>query len=121
MGRILACLGLLGGLAIMAMGYLTPALYFGSTIFVGLGNGLTMPNSNAGAMSVHPRLAGSAAGISGALTVLGGALMTTLTGLALSGQPSPVLLMGLMLLASFIGLLAAVAAIRLTKVVSDRA
>jgi hypothetical protein len=29
--------------------------------------------------------------------------------------------MGLMLLASFIGLLAAVAAIRLTKVVSDRA
>jgi hypothetical protein len=45
--------------------------------------------------------------------------MTTLTGLALSGQPSPVLLIGLMLLASFIGLLAAAAAIRLTKVVSD--
>jgi Bcr/CflA subfamily drug resistance transporter len=119
MGRILACLGLLAGLAVIAIGYLTPALYFGSTIFVGLGNGLTMPNSNAGAMSVHPRLAGSAAGISGALTVLGGALMTTLTGLALSGQPSPVLLIGLMLLASFIGLLAAAAAIRLTKVRAD--
>jgi MFS family permease len=119
MGRILACLGLLGGLAVIAMGYLTPALYFGSTIFVGLGNGLTMPNSNAGAMSVHPRLAGSAAGISGSLTVLGGALTTTLTGLALSGQPSPVLLLGLMLLASFIGLLAAAAAIRLTEVQAD--
>lgn len=116
MGRMLACLGLLLGLAVIAMGYLTPALYFGFTIFVGLGNGMTMPSSNAGAMSVQPRLAGSAAGITGALTVLGGALMTTLTGLALSGEPSPVLLMGLMLLVSFIGLLAAAAAIRLSKI-----
>ena len=115
MGRILACLGLLLGLAVIAMGHLTPAHYFGCTIFVGLGNGMTMPNSNAGAMSVRPRLAGSAAGITGALTVLGGALMTTLTGLALSGEPSPVLLMGLMLLASFIGLLAAAAALRLSR------
>ncbi|MGK9168197.1 Bcr/CflA family efflux MFS transporter [Inquilinus limosus] len=117
MGRVLACLGLLLGLAVIAMGHLTPALYFGCTIFVGLGNGMTMPNSNAGAMSVRPRLAGSAAGITGAVTVLGGALMTTLTGLALSGEPSPALLLGLMLLVSFIGLLAAAAAIRLKKVV----
>lgn len=117
-GRILACAGLLAGLAIIAMGYLTPLLYFGSTIFVGLGNGMTTPNSNAGAISAHPRLAGSAAGISGALTVLGGALMTTLTGLVLSGAPSPMLLMALMLLASFFGLLAAAAAIRLSKAAS---
>ena len=115
MGRTLACLGLLVGLAIIAMGYLTPAMYFGCTIFVGLGNGMTTPNSNAGAMSVRPRLAGSAAGITGALTVLSGALTTTLTGLALSGTPSPMLLMGLMLLSSFIGLLAAAAAIRLNR------
>jgi Bcr/CflA subfamily drug resistance transporter len=114
-GRILACLGLLLGLAVIAMGHLTPALFFGCTIFVGLGNGMTTPNSNAGAMSVQPRLAGSAAGITGALTVSGGALITTLTGLALSGKPSPMLLLGLMLLASFIGLLAAAAAIRLNK------
>ncbi|MFK4809768.1 multidrug effflux MFS transporter [Devosia sp. ZW T5_3] len=115
MGRIFACLGLAAGLVLVAMGHLSPLLYFGSTIFVGLGNGMTMPNSNAGAMSVQPRLAGSAAGIIGALTVLGGALMTTGTGLALSGQPSPMLLLWLMLLASFMGLLAAVAAIRLSK------
>ena len=115
MGRILACLGLAAGLLIIAMGHLTPVLYFGCTIFVGLGNGMTMPNSNAGAMSVYPRLAGSAAGTVGALTVLGGALLTTGTGLALSSQPSPMLLLGLMLVASFLGLLAAVAAIRLGK------
>jgi len=115
MGRIVACLGLLVGLTVIAMGHLTPALYFGCTIFVGLGNGMTMPNSNAAAMSVRPGLAGSAAGIIGGLTVLGGALMTTLTGLALSGEPSPALLLGLMLLASCSGLLAAAAALRLSR------
>ncbi len=114
-GRVVACLGLLAGLAAIALGTLTPVHYFGCTIFVGLGNGMTTPNSNAGAMSVRPRLAGSAAGITGALSVLGGALLTTLTGLALSGTPSPALLIGLMLLASFLGLLAAAAAIRLNK------
>lgn len=114
-GRILACLGLAIGIATVAVGYLTPVLFFGSTIFVGLGNGMTMPSSNAGAMSVHPRLAGSAAGITGALTVLGGALMTTVTGLMLSSRPSPILLLGLMLLASFMGLLAAFAATHLNK------
>jgi len=118
MGRALACLGLLAGLAVIATGHLTPVLYFGCTVFVGLGNGMTTPNSNAGAMSVRPRLAGSAAGITGALTVLGGALGTTLSGLALSGDPSPTLLIGLMLLASFLGLLAAAAAIRLGRAAS---
>ncbi|KGM34027.1 MFS transporter [Inquilinus limosus] len=118
LGRVLACLGLLAGLAIIALGTLTPASYFGCTIFVGLGNGMTTPNSNAGVMSVRPRLAGTAAGITGALTVLGGALATTLTGLALSGEPSPALLIGLMLLASFLGLLAAAAAVRLGRTAS---
>ncbi|OWJ63837.1 Bcr/CflA family efflux MFS transporter [Inquilinus limosus] len=118
-GRLVACLGLLGGLAAIALGHLSPVSYFGCTIFVGLGNGMTTPNSNAGAMSVRPRLAGTAAGITGALTVLGGALATTLTGLVLSGEPSPALLIGLMLLASFLGLLAAAAAVRLGKTVSE--
>lgn len=106
-GRVVACTGLLMGLVLLAAGALTPVLYFGCTIFVGLGNGLTMPNSNAGVMSVLPRLAGSAAGITGSLTLAGGALMTTVTGYALTNNPSPQILLVLMLLASFAGLLAA--------------
>jgi DHA1 family bicyclomycin/chloramphenicol resistance-like MFS transporter len=39
----------------------------------GLGNGLTIPNTNAGMISVRPDLAGSAAGLSGALQLFGGA------------------------------------------------
>ena len=114
-GRLVACCEMLVGLLLLALGAQTPLLYFGSTIFVGLGNGLTIPNSNAGALSVHPRLAGSAAGITGALTLAGGAVLTTLTGIVLADSPAPENLLILMLMASFAGLLSAIVAIRLER------
>lgn len=120
-GRIVACLGMVTGIAIVASGAVVPVLYFGCTIFVGLGNGLTMPNSQAGAMSIFPRLAGSAAGITGAMTLATGAVLTTGTGIVLAGRPSPILLLALMLGASFAGLLAALAAIRLEKTRAEEA
>jgi Bcr/CflA subfamily drug resistance transporter len=60
-GRLVACAGLLAGLALLLAGFVHPAALFGATIFVGIGNGLTMPSSNAGVLSVRPELAGSAA------------------------------------------------------------
>lgn len=114
-GRIVACTGLLIGLAMLGVGVETPLAYFGCTVFVGVGNGLTTPNSNAGAMAIYPRLAGSAAGITGALTLAGGALMATLTGVVLSQSPSPQGLLALMLATSFAGLLAAFVAVRLER------
>ena len=114
-GRVVACAGMLIGLVVLALGAVTPLLYFGCTIFVGVGNGLTTPNGNAGAMSVRPRLAGSAAGITGAMTLSGGALMATVTGFVLADSPSPQGLLILMLMVSFGGLLAAVVAIRLER------
>jgi DHA1 family bicyclomycin/chloramphenicol resistance-like MFS transporter len=44
---------------------------------MGLGNGLVIPNSNAGMMSVRPKLAGSASGLGGALNTGGGAIIAT--------------------------------------------
>ena len=61
------------GLVLFLAGVAHVATLFGATAFVGIGNGLIVPSSNAGAMSVQPRLAGSAAGLSGALMVGGGA------------------------------------------------
>ncbi|MCR9124372.1 MAG: Bcr/CflA family efflux MFS transporter [Phyllobacteriaceae bacterium] len=106
-GRILACAAMLAGLTFLGAGIATPLTFFGCTIFVGLGNGLTMPNANAGAMSVRPRLAGSATGITGALTLAGGAALTSLTGFVLTREAAPAALLVLMLLASFAGLVAA--------------
>lgn len=112
-GRLVACTGLLIGFTILAAGSLSPIVFFGSTIFVGLGNGITMPSSNAGAMSVRPNLAGTAAGLNGALIVAGGAVLTTATGLALPEEGSALVLLALMLSASGAGLLAVLWAIRL--------
>lgn len=112
-GRLTACVGLTVGLATMLAGYMNPTIFFGSTVFVGLGNGLTMPSSNTSAMSVRPNLAGSAAGLNGALVVAGGAILTTLTGLILPAEGAGVVLHVLMLVASGAGLASVLWAIRL--------
>jgi Bcr/CflA subfamily drug resistance transporter len=114
-GRVVACMGLLAGMAVLSSGMVLPLLYFGSTIFVGIGNGLTMPSSNAGAMSVLPRLAGTAAGFTGGMTLAVGAVLTTGMGALIADRPEPMLLLALMFAASFAGLLAALGAIRLER------
>ncbi|WP_166416940.1 multidrug effflux MFS transporter [Cochlodiniinecator piscidefendens] len=114
-GRIVACLGLLVGSLLIFQGFQSPQFFFASTIFVGLGNGLTMPGSNTGAMSVRPNLAGSAAGLNGALIVAGGAALTTLTGIIMPEENGSQTLLMLMLGASGMGLCFAVWAVYLTK------
>lgn len=106
-GRIVACAGLVAGLALFLAGIVHVATLFGATVFVGLGNGITMPSSNAGALSVRPHLAGSASGLSGALTVGGGALMTLATSTLLTQQNGVYVLFSMMLFASSAALLAA--------------
>lgn len=105
-GRIAACAGLAGGLMFWAVDTITPVLFFGATIFAGFGNGLSIPSSNAGAMSVRPDLAGSAAGFVGALTVGAGAVLTTLTGVLMSGPSAGAILLFLMFAASALALVA---------------
>lgn len=109
-GRIIACFGLMGGIALLVGGVVTIVTFFGAAVFVGLGNGLTMPSSNAGVLSVRPRLAGSAAGLAGALTVAGGGIISAITGAVLTNENGAYVLLGLMLATSFAGLLAAFSA-----------
>ena len=111
-GRLVACAGLVAGLALLAAGLVDAVLFFGATIFVGLGNGLTMPSASAGALSVRPQLAGSAAGLSGALTVGCGALLTPIVGALLTAENAAPTLLAIMLAASLIGLAAALAVLR---------
>ena len=106
-GRIVGAVGLSIGLGLVLAGIVTPVLYFGSVVFVGLGNGLTLPAANSGVMSVRPRLAGSAGGLSGALTVAGGAVLTSLTGTLLTAENGAVVLMLLMLGTVAVSLVAA--------------
>lgn len=114
-GRVVACFGLTLGLLLLTIGVQSPQLFFASTIFVGLGNGITMPSSNTGVMSVRPELAGSAAGLNGALIVAGGAVLTALTGVLMSEANGARTLLLLMLGAAGAGLCLAIWAAKLTK------
>lgn len=105
-GRIIASIGPLCGLLMFVGGFGSVWVFFGSAIFVGFGNGLTNANASVGVMSVRPQLAGSAAGLSGAMIVALGAIITTITGVTVSPENGPYLVLSMMAASSFLGLLA---------------
>ena len=80
-------------------------------MLLGVGNGLLLPSATAGVMSVRPELAGSAAGLSGALMIAGGAALATLAGIALAGGHRATPLLAIML-GSALATLAALALLR---------
>ncbi|WP_122076255.1 Bcr/CflA family efflux MFS transporter [Pseudophaeobacter sp. EL27] len=103
-GRVSALIGPMIGLGLFYLGQGGPLVFFGSAIAVGFGNGLTVANASAGLMSVRPHLAGSASGLSGAIVVALGAVITTGTGVAVTAQNAPYMVLSLMLLSSFCAL-----------------
>ena len=106
-GRVIACVGLVIGLILFAAGIKHEWALFGSTLFVGFGNGVTMPSASVGVMSVRSDLAGTASGLAGAMTVGGGALLTWLSGLIVTGETGAVALLGLMFVVTFASLASA--------------
>ncbi len=102
-------------MAVFSAGVSHPVALFGLTVFVGLGNGLTLPNANAGALSVRPMLAGTAAGLSGALSLALGAVLSTLTAVVVERTATPIALLALILGCVLLSLAAALAATRLER------
>lgn len=94
-GSIIAAAGIGLSVVLFLFGYQTPLTLFGPIMFVGLGNGLTLPSANAGVVSVRPHLAGSASGLGGALMIGGGAALSAVTGALLGPETGawPLLLM----------------------------
>jgi len=88
-------------------GFIHPAVFFGFMIFIGLGNGILLPNANAGMLSVRPALAGSAAGLGGAFMVGGGAALSVIAGFILGPGTGARPLIVLMLLTACASMLCA--------------
>jgi DHA1 family bicyclomycin/chloramphenicol resistance-like MFS transporter len=103
-GRVLTCVGLLGGLAFVAWGWMHPLAFFIPCVFVGLGNGLTMPAANAQLLSLHPRLAGTASGLAAAVTVLGAGVIAFLSGLVVNASNAHFAVLGVMLISAGLSL-----------------
>lgn len=79
-GCMLCVVGTLPNLALALLGLSTEWSFFGIMVIVGVGNGMTIPNATAGALSVRPHLAATASGLSGALMLGGGGLLSALSG-----------------------------------------
>lgn len=86
-GTLLTTAGISASILVMATGHGSALSFFGLMTFVGAGNGLVLPNSSVGMMSVRPRLAGTASGIGGAMMLGTGAVLAALAG-ALLGPGS---------------------------------
>ncbi|MGB7286699.1 MAG: MFS transporter, partial [Salaquimonas sp.] len=104
-GAIVAAAGVAISLIYFYLGFSSAIGFFGPLFFVGMGNGLTLPSSMAGMVSVRPHLAGSAAGLGGAIQIGGGAALSVLAGILLTPESGPFPLLWLMLGASLTGIL----------------
>ena len=88
-------------------GLMTAEVFFGLFLFVGIGNGLLLPNANAGMLSVRPHLAGTAAGVGSAFMIGLGAALAAVAGALLSPQSGPMPLILIMLASSALAVMAA--------------
>ncbi len=111
-GSLVNAGGLALSLALSYAGFGGPLAFFGFMTFVGLGNGLVIPNATAGSLSVRPHLAGTASGLGGAIMIGGGAALSALAGVLLTGAGSSRPLLWLMLLTAIGSVVAILLVIR---------
>jgi len=96
-GGLIITAGMVVALIVFALGFGSALMFFGFMTCVGLGNGLTIPNATAGALSVRPGLAGTASGLAGAIMLGGGALLSQLAGALLTPENGAETLLWMML------------------------
>lgn len=106
LGNILGLISIAAMILWFLFGDATPIKLFGPMFFLSIANGLVLPSSMAGTVSVRPELAGSAAGLSGSFQMLFGALLSYFVGVVLPLSTVPtawplILAMTVSLLAAF--------------------
>ncbi|MGH1446702.1 MAG: multidrug effflux MFS transporter [Cognatishimia sp.] len=104
-GCIINAFGLLISLIIFELGFGSPLSFFGFMTLVGLGNGLVIPSATSGALSVRPHLAGTASGLTGAMMIGIGAILSAIAGILLTPETGAFPLLWLMLISSALGVI----------------
>ncbi|MDX1780060.1 MAG: multidrug effflux MFS transporter [Thalassovita sp.] len=95
-GTMVTSSGLVLALLLSLTGLHHPLLFYGSMVFVGIGNGMTIPNASSGMLSVRSHLAGTASGLGGTIMIGGGAALSALAGAMLVPGSTEIPLIGLM-------------------------
>ncbi len=96
-GSWLNALGVFLSALLFLAGLGTAISFFGFMTFVGVGNGMAIPNATSGSLSVRPHLAATASGLSGAIMLGGGAALSALAGALLTQETGAMPLLWLML------------------------
>lgn len=109
----------LGGMVISLIFLLvmapSPYIFFGLVTLLGLGNGLLIPNTAVGLMSVRPHLAGTASGLGSAMMIAGGAAAAQMAATLLDGGDSPLPLQWVMVATSALAVASMIYVIRRTR------
>jgi MFS transporter, DHA1 family, multidrug resistance protein len=103
-GSLLCFSGIAISLAITSLGLDSHFTFFGFMSFVGLGNGMSMPNATAGMLSVRPHLAGTASGLGGAIMLGGGAALSALAGALLTPESGAFPLLWMMVITALLAI-----------------
>jgi MFS transporter, DHA1 family, multidrug resistance protein len=111
-GTLVTSFGLILLAGLTWAGLSGPVVFFGLTVFMGLGNGICLPNANAGMLSVRPDLAGTASGLGGAILIGGGAALAAFAGVLLHPGATEMPLILLMLASSVASVVAILFVIR---------
>ncbi|WP_316978921.1 multidrug effflux MFS transporter [Shumkonia mesophila] len=104
LGVLITVAGSVAGVALHLAGQLSMWTVFGPMTLIAFGHGFCLPTGFAGAVSVDPRLAGAAAGLSGFLQMATGAAASFVVGSLMTTSAAP------MVAAVLIGTLCATAA-----------
>ena len=114
-GCVMTIIGVFLSLLVFLAGAASPASFFGLMLFVGLGNGMSIPNATAGMLSVRPHLAGTASGLGGAMMIGMGAILGALAGALLSEESGVYPLLYIQLMTAAVGVVAIMVVIRREK------
>jgi DHA1 family bicyclomycin/chloramphenicol resistance-like MFS transporter len=102
-GTLVTIFGLGLSAVLTGFGINHPLNFFGFCTFLGLGNGIMLPNVMAGSISVRPHLAGTASGLGGAIMIGGGAALSQFAGSILTVEtgtmPLQLIMLGVSVLA----------------------
>lgn len=107
-GGVVALVGAAVPILLFAQGYMSYLAFFAPQVVVGFGNGLSLPSTNAGIVSVRPELAGSASGLGGAISMGGGAFVSWLASRILSVETGAMPLLLVMFACCVLALIAVV-------------
>ena len=105
-GAIAVTAGTVLMLVLFLVGLGSAVTFFGLMTFVGLGNGMVIPNATAGMLSVRPHLAGTASGLGGAIMIGGGAGLASLAVFLLKPETGAYPLIIIMMITSISAVLA---------------